>query len=125
MKRIIPASALSSVSTASAHAACSRIASKAGVAALVALTTFAALPGHAADATDQGASTNVIGTQEAPTVLNVVPWKDREVKLEKKDPTSSLLNRVLEPLDQEVLMREIEYHQLLTQEPDNDGLFLD
>ncbi|MGB1465122.1 MAG: hypothetical protein ACPG8O_02065 [Alcanivorax nanhaiticus] len=71
------------------------------------------------------AATNVIGTQEAPTVLNVVPWKDREVKLEKKDPTSSLLNRVLEPLDQEVLMREIEYHQLLTSEPDNDGLFLD
>ena len=119
MKRIIPASALSSASTASGLAACSRIASKAGVAALV------ALPAHAADATDQGASTNVIGTQEAPTVLNVVPWKDREVKLEKKDPTSSLLNRVLEPLDQEVLMREIEYHQLLTQEPDNDGLFLD
>ena len=55
----------------------------------------------------------------------MVPWKDREVKLEKKDPTSSLLNRVLEPLDQEVLMREIEYHQLLTQEPDNDGLFLE
>lgn len=77
-----------------------------------------------ADDTGQEASTNVIGTQEAPTVLNVVPWKDREVKLEKKDPTSSLLNRVLEPLDQEVLMREIEYHQLLNQEPDNDDLFL-
>ena len=90
----------------------------AGLAALFAVASFSTLPSYAADA-------NVIGTQEAPTVLNVVPWKDREVKLEKKDPTSSLLNRVLEPLDQEVLMREIEYHQLLTQEPDNDGLFLD
>ena len=79
---------------------------------------------HGADGTDE-ASTNVIGTQEAPTVLNVVPWKDREVKLEKKDPTSSLLNRVLEPLDQDVLMREIEYHQLLTSTPEDDGLFLD
>ena len=77
-----------------------------------------------AEGDGQEASTNVIGTQEAPTVLNVVPWKDREVKLEKKDPTSSLLNRVLEPLDQGVLMREIEYHQLLNQEPDNDDLFL-
>ncbi|MFT6637302.1 hypothetical protein [Alcanivorax sp.] len=92
------------------------------------LLTLAALllatASHAADDPSEP-STNVIGTQEAPTVLNVVPWKDREVKLEKKDPTSSLLNRVLEPLDQEVLMREIEYHQLLTQEPDNDGLFLE
>ena len=74
----------------------------AGLAALFAVASFSTLPSYAADASEnQGASTNVIGTQEAPTVLNVVPWKDREVKL------------------------EIEYHQLLTQEPDNDGLFLD
>ena len=57
--------------------------------------------------------TNIIGSQEAPTVLNVVPWKEREVRLERKDPTSSLLDRVLEPLDQDVLLREIEYHQRL------------
>ncbi|MCK0152330.1 hypothetical protein MWU49_01315 [Alcanivorax sp. S6407] len=80
---------------------------------------------YAAEGNEGTGSTNVIGTQEAPTVLNVVPWKDREVKLEKKDPTSSLLDRVLEPLDQEVLMREIEYHQLLTSTPDDEGLFLD
>ena len=70
-------------------------------------------------------STNIIGSQEAPTVLNVVPWKDKEVKLEKKDPTSSLLNRVLEPLDQEVLMREVEYYRILGQEAEGDDLFLD
>ena len=34
--------------------------------------------------------TNVIGTQEAPTVLNVVPWKDKEVKLEKKETQQGL-----------------------------------
>jgi hypothetical protein len=70
-------------------------------------------------------STNIIGSQEAPTVLNVVPWKDKEVKLEKKDPTSSLLNRVLEPLDQDVLMREVEYYRILGQESGGDGLFMD
>lgn len=92
---------------------------------LLALTALLlASAGHTADDPSEP-STNVIGTQEAPTVLNVVPWKDREVKLEKGDPTSSLLDQVLEPLDQEVLMREIEYHQLLSQEPDNQGLFLD
>ncbi|MFN3714253.1 MAG: hypothetical protein ACK4SX_11400 [Alcanivoracaceae bacterium] len=70
-------------------------------------------------------STNIIGSQEAPTVLNVVPWKDKEVQLEKKDPTSSLLNRVLEPLDQDVLMREVEYYRILGQESGGDGLFMD
>ncbi len=84
---------------------------------------------HAAEAsTPKPASdleTNVIGTQEAPTVLNVVPWKDKEVKLEKKDPTSSLLNRVLEPLDQEVLLREVEYYRILNQEQQGDDLFLE
>jgi hypothetical protein len=70
-------------------------------------------------------STNIIGSQEAPTVMNVVPWKDKEVQLEKKDPTSSLLNRVLEPLDQDVLMREVEYYRILGQESGGDGLFLD
>ncbi|EKF75143.1 hypothetical protein A11A3_05604 [Alcanivorax hongdengensis A-11-3] len=89
---------------------------------LLCSTAFAA---DRKDPQNDGAATNVIGTQEAPTVLNVVPWKDKEVKLEKKDPTSSLLNRVLEPLDQEVLMREIEYHELLSQQPDSDGLFLE
>jgi hypothetical protein len=55
----------------------------------------------------------------------VVPWKDKEVKLEKKDPTSSLLNRVLEPLDQDVLRREVEYYRILNQEQQGDDLFLE
>lgn len=79
---------------------------------------------HAQDA-EPAVGTNIIGTQEAPTVLNVVPWKDREVKLERKDPTSALLDRVLEPLDPDVLMREVEYHQLLNQRSQDDSLFLD
>jgi len=74
---------------------------------------------------DPAVGTNIIGTQEAPTVLNVVAWKDREVKLERKDPTSALLDRVLEPLDPDVVMREVEYHQLLNQRSQDDSLFLD
>lgn len=70
-------------------------------------------------------TTNVIGSQEAPTVMNVVPWKDKEVKLEKQDPTSSLLNRVLEPLDQDVLMREVDYYRILNQESGDEGMFLE
>ena len=93
------------------------------VLALVALLVSPCL--SAEDKAEPALSTNIIGSQEAPTVLNVVPWKDKEVKLEKKDPTSSLLNRVLEPLDQEVLMREVEYYRILGQEAEGDDLFLD
>lgn len=57
--------------------------------------------------------TNVVGSQEAPTVLNVVPWKDKEVKLEKKSPTTSILNQVLQPLDRDVLRREVQYFRSL------------
>jgi hypothetical protein len=93
------------------------------------LISLLALSGSlwSADETRESPSvgTNVIGTQEAPTVLNVVPWKDKEVKLEKKDPTSSLLNRVLEPLDQDVLLREVEYYRILNQEQQGDDLFLE
>lgn len=69
--------------------------------------------------------TNIIGTQEAPSVLNVVPWKDKAVKLEKRDPTSFLRDRVLEPLDRDVLMREVEYYRMLNEKQDEDSLFLD
>ena len=101
---------------------------------IIATALLVASPVWAADATAKAdnsknaaptVGTNVIGTQEAPTVLNVVPWKDKEVKLEKKDPTSSLLNRVLEPLDQDVLLREVEYYRILNQEQKGDDLFLE
>ena len=91
-----------------------------------ALWTLALLAVSAAGHSEEPTGTNIIGSQEAPTVLNVVPWKDREVRLERNDPTSALLNRVLDPLDQEVLLREVEYHrQFSRQNDDNDGLFLD
>lgn len=57
--------------------------------------------------------TNVVGSQEAPTVLNVVPWKDKEVKVERKSPSTSILNHVLQPLDRDVLMREVQYFRSL------------
>jgi hypothetical protein len=61
-------------------------------------------------------STNVVGSQEAPTVLNVVPWKDKQVKLEKKNPTTSILNQVLQPLDRDVLRREVQYYRSLQEQ---------
>lgn len=65
---------------------------------------------------DDGLGTTVIGSQEAPTVLNVVPWKERKVEVERRGPSSSLLERMLEPLDRDVLSREIEYHNMQQQD---------
>lgn len=69
--------------------------------------------------------TNVIGSREAPSVTNIVPWKDKAVKVDKSTPTSFLRDRVLKPLDREVLMREVEYYRMLDQNSDGDDLFLD
>lgn len=67
----------------------------------------------AAPATDSELVTNVVGSQEAPTIMNVVPWKDKEVKLDKKSPTTNILNQVLQPLDRDVLRREVQYFRSL------------
>ena len=72
----------------------------------------AAGAGNASDRSSD-LTTNVVGSQEAPTVLNVVPWKDKEVKIEKKSPTTSILNQVLQPLDRDVLRREVQYFRSL------------
>ncbi len=72
-----------------------------------------------------GLNTNVIGSQEAPTVLNLVPWKDQPINFKAKDATSRLLDQVLQPLDVEVLDREIEYYHLLNKiSGKNADLFL-
>lgn len=57
--------------------------------------------------------TDVIGSQEAPSVFNVVPWKDKASMLPKKEVTTSILRETLQPLDPDVLRREIELQRRL------------
>lgn len=87
---------------------------------LAASVTFAAeesSPAKGSEKRDQSSLvTNVVGSQEAPTVLNVVPWKDREVKYERKSPISAILDQTLQPLDRDVLTREIQYHNSLQEQ---------
>ena len=69
------------------------------------------------------AGMNIIGDQEAPTVLNVVPWKTSERTSEPKEleapspPSSSMMQPNLKPLDKEELMREVEYFNKLNAAP--------
>ena len=64
---------------------------------------------------DEG--TTIIGTKEAPNVLNVVPWQSRELTVDPWDAKpsldSQLLNDSLKPVDQDELQRQVEYFNLL------------
>ncbi len=64
-----------------------------------------------------GEGTTIIGTKESPTVLNVVPWQNVELNLDAWDirpaAASSVLDDSLNPIDKEVLRREVDYFNLL------------
>ena len=51
---------------------------------------------------------SIIGNRELPKTLFIVPWKNSEVNVET-DLTNTL-NEGLQPLDQEVFKRELEYY---------------
>jgi hypothetical protein len=74
-------------------------------------------PAEAPEKTAPAAQTiDIIGTQEAPGVFNVVPWKDKASRLPKKEVTASVLRETLQPLDPEVLRREIELQKRLSEQ---------
>ncbi len=72
-------------------------------------------PGTNLWALDEG--TNIIGSKEAPNVLNVVPWQNRELAVDPWTATpnldSQLLDDSLKPVDRDELRREIEYFDQL------------
>ncbi|HEX6592366.1 MAG TPA: hypothetical protein VF050_10240 [Moraxellaceae bacterium] len=60
--------------------------------------------------------TDVIGSKEAPAVFNIVPWKDKGMQIPKKEVNTSILRETLQPLDRDVLRREIQLQQSLGKE---------
>ena len=60
--------------------------------------------------------TDVIGSKEAPGVSNIVPWKEKAVVIPKKEVSTSILRETLQPLDRDVLRREIELKQEISKE---------
>jgi len=59
--------------------------------------------------------TDVIRSQDAPLVLNVVSWKDKENYLPKNPLAASVLQEGLEPIDRDVVHREVSFSQALQQ----------
>ena len=70
---------------------------------------------NSAQALNEG--TTIIGTKEAPNVLNVVPWQDDEFTGDpwkiQPEPGLSVLDGSQKSLDKDVLRREVEYFNLL------------
>lgn len=57
--------------------------------------------------------TDVIGSKEAPSVFNIVPWKEKGMETPKKQVNTSILRETLQPLDRDVLRREIQLQQAM------------
>jgi hypothetical protein len=61
-------------------------------------------------------ATEVTGTKELPKVMVIVPWKHNQAGEVAGRPSRSLMDEVLQPIDREVVRRELAYFQKLPRE---------
>lgn len=54
---------------------------------------------------------SVLGNNETPKSLAIVPWKSSEIG-DEADLRAGLLNDAMAPVDKEVFMRELEFYQI-------------
>lgn len=54
---------------------------------------------------------SVVGNDEAPKSLFIVPWKSSEIGFET-DLASQMLDDSLRPVDKDVFMRELNYYEI-------------
>ena len=54
---------------------------------------------------------SIIGNDEVPKSLFIVPWKSSEIGSDP-DLTSGLLDDSMRPIDREVFMREIDFYEI-------------
>ena len=75
------------------------------------LLLLASATAHADRIIMQG--TAVIGNQELPKVLYIVPWKKSELPDLSEPPLESLIDEALSPIDRSVFRRQVDYYQSL------------
>lgn len=56
---------------------------------------------------------SIVGNDDAPKALYIVPWKSSEIGVET-GLTSSLLNEGMAPVDKDVFMREMDFYEIST-----------
>lgn len=79
----------------------------------LALMTLLPLIAHAKDAKKNEAKElsgiSIVGNEEAPKSLFIVPWKSSELG-DENSLSSSLLNEKMVPVDKEVFQRELDFY---------------
>jgi hypothetical protein len=73
------------------------------------ITAIGASPLTAAEQQLELDGMSVIGNQELPKALFIVPWKDPEAGLAPDRPVNSLVDEALQPVDPEVFRRKLDY----------------
>ena len=64
--------------------------------------------------------TEVTGNQELPKVLYIVPWQKADPGDLTGKPVNSLLDEILAPIDREEFIRQVEYHDDLYGESEQE-----
>jgi len=81
--------------------------------AIAMLLCTSILPGTQAEERLEMEGTAIIGNQELPKVLYIVPWKSSELPDLSEPPLQSLIDDALAPVDREEFRREVLYHDAL------------
>jgi|GEM_PF-2731248 hypothetical protein len=79
------------------------------LAAALAVLWLGSVP--AAEQTERELGMNVIGNNETPRALVIVPWKSADPGDLTLHPVQSLIDVPLVPLDRDVVLRELHYRQ--------------
>lgn len=82
----------------------------AALATLLAPGAFAQESGDAGEARALSGM-SVLGNNETPKALFIVPWKSSEIGL-GADLTAGLMDDAMAPVDREVFMRQLQYHDI-------------
>ncbi|MEO0344856.1 MAG: hypothetical protein AAF229_01250 [Pseudomonadota bacterium] len=85
-----------------------------------AVDTSSAQPARSREAIDSLSlgTSQIVGNQELPQVLYIVPWKSSDLGDLVGRPVNTLLDEVLAPADREVFKRQVSYYEDLH---GNDG----
>jgi hypothetical protein len=68
-------------------------------------------------ATKELSGMSIVGNDEAPKSLYIVPWKSSE--LGQETSMNMMLNERDVPVDREVFMRQLEFYEVSTAQPSN------
>ena len=66
-------------------------------------------------------TSQIIGNQELPQVLYIVPWKSSDLGDLVGRPVNTLLDEVLAPADREVFVRQVRYYEDLHGDAEDDS----